>query len=152
MNQILEFIFDLFQSFIALSIGLWFNKKYQETHSGELGIELLPGVLQLLFSCGLQWSEFFKFTKSDWHTFWVIGCLITYSLGCWMCWKNTKKQYKTTDGVFSAMLAQIFIPMGLTMPVLYVCAVIGALYGELGFLLKSKFFWWFVILAIILLR
>ena len=69
-----------------------------------------------------------------------------------MCWKNTKKQYKTTDGVFSAMLAQIFIPMGLTMPVLYVCAVIGALYGELGFLLKSKYFWWFVILAIILLR
>jgi hypothetical protein len=111
-----------------LLASLYWDNNYRKKYH-ESAIQWQPFMFQVLFSCGGYWASYFGNGKSDWEVFWIIGCLASYGIGLWMCWKHAKKQNAESTDIVYALVAQAALPMALTIPILFTIKVIAYILG-----------------------
>lgn len=111
-----------------LLVSIYWNDQYHKKYR-ENAIQWSPFKYQVFFSCGGMWASFFGNGKSDWEVFWVIGLLVSYGIGLWMCWKHAKSQHAESQDMVYAILAQAALPWALTTPILYIIQILGYVLG-----------------------
>lgn len=111
-----------------LLVSIYWNDQYHKKYH-ENAIQWSPFKYQVFFSCGGMWASFFGNGKSEWEVFWVIGLLVSYGIGLWMCWKHAKSQHAESQDMVYAILAQAALPWALTTPILYIIQILGYVLG-----------------------
>ena len=111
-----------------LLVSIYWNDQYHKKYR-ENAIQWSPFKYQVFFLCGGMWASFFDSGKSDWEVFWVIGLLVSYGIGLWMCWKHAKSQHAESQDMVYAILAQAALPWALTTPILYIIQILGYVLG-----------------------
>ena len=111
-----------------LLASVYWNDHYHRKYH-ENAIQWSPFKYQVFFSCGGMWASFFGNGKSEWEVFWVIGLLVSYGIGLWMCWKHAKSQHAESQDMIYAILAQAALPWALTTPILYIIHILGYVLG-----------------------